>query len=212
MLYVLSAPDGRVALLHLEDLDRWSTARHHPSNPLRRKPLVRGVPVDQILVLGVCGQHGAVYELEAAERLVEGEDVASDRLAEPPRSDSDGGYRCDAASTWFSPPSDWDARLRAEDVGLFRVPRPLTELRDRGSLPHPRCPSDGPAYDEAAAMIPTVDHSARRRGCEEELHGRKRWVSDWDWVSAVIAAADEGRRVPDRRRSDLGRHKVISST
>ena len=159
MLYVLSAPDGRVALLHLEDLDRWSTARHHPSNPLRRKPLVRGVPVDQILVLGVCGQHGAVYELEAAERLVEGEDVASDRLAEPPRSDSDGGYRCDAASTWFSPPSDWDARLRAEDVGLFRVPRPLTELRDRGSLPHPRCPSDGPAYDEAAAMIPIRIHS-----------------------------------------------------
>lgn len=149
-LYVLGAPDGRVALLHLHDLSQWvgMQERMHALRARGRTEL-HNVLIADVVVLGVSGLCGVVYELEAAERLVEGEAVASDRLARPPERD------VRACSDWFVQPADWSARCRAEDVGAFPQPRPLAELRDRGHLPRPRLPSDRPgAYDAVRALLP----------------------------------------------------------
>lgn len=137
MLYVLDRPDGSVALLRLADLDRW-TSLDARMRPLRRSRGVSGTPAAEVRVIAAASACGAVYELEIAERLLEGEDVASERLAAPVSGTG--------ASGWFAPPRDWAARLRREDCGLFRAPYPLTRLRDRGHLPRPTFPSDrGPA-------------------------------------------------------------------
>ena len=149
-LYVLGAPDGRVALLHLHDLSQWVDLQER-MQPLRRygRGRLNGIAVGDVVVLGISGLCGVVPELEAAERLVEGEGVASDRLARPPEQDTR------ACSDWFEPPTDWADRCRREDVGEFPQPRPLAELRDRGHLPRPRLPSDRRgAYAAVLSTLP----------------------------------------------------------
>jgi hypothetical protein len=194
-LYVLGAPDGRVALLRLPDLDAV-TRRRDRTAVLRRwgdrgGGAFQGVRLDGVTVLGSSGLCGELYEYEAAERLVEGEDVASDLLAQPPEQDTR------ACSDWFVPPADWLERCCAEDVGWYPTPRPLAELRDRGHLPRPLCPSDNrEAYKAVVAMIPRPSPPSPRQRYDAAVdpHGAEtaRWT-DRQWASAVFAASYDRR-------------------
>lgn len=143
MLYLLSDPAHRVALLRLPDegpmVEVGAGQRCRRAQCLRRRTHIDGVPVAMVRVVGASGLCGPAEEMAAAARLIAG------GLRRLPT-----GH--EVHTPWMQAPVDWLVLAAAEDVGWFPEPRTLTELARKNYLPRPRFPSDPVgAYDRVLA-------------------------------------------------------------
>lgn len=144
MLYVLEDPQGRVAILRLED--RGTNVDHgNRVRCLRGRTEVHGVALADARVIGT----SAACDWDAHDQPTNEEQHAAYTLL--------GRIATRGPTPWVSKPADWADRLVRARVGLFGPDYVCTleTVRERqGYIARPRYPDDPPgAYDRALAWM-----------------------------------------------------------